>query len=155
WSDRFHDGDGARREKDLVYRRVDFALLPFLVVRVKSLLRLSPVTAGAYYGDERLGRLHAIGESISHDLARLCRDIESDFIDERDRSDRESEIDERLVDDVDGDSLIEEDPRLVDVGRQNAVDVEAGSVVHYDHGLAQLLCVSDRRRRDLGIRLLG
>src|SRR5688500_4186172 len=144
-----------RRQEEAVHALIDVAFLAIAVVTVKPLLRLPPVTSGGNDCLNRFRGLHAIRECLRHDLSRLHRNVESHLVDQRDGPDRKTKLDERLVDDVDGNALVEQQTGLVDVRRQNPVGVESGTIVHDDHGFPELLAVANDRCGDLRVRLLS
>ena len=116
----------ARRASSAYTDLIDAALLALLHRTDRS---PSSTFARAAGRDDRAA-VDAGGASRSPNASYMiapdfARDVEADFVDQRDRADRKSEIDERPVDRVDRHALVEQAPRLVDVRRENAVHEEA------------------------------
>src|SRR5690606_33263683 len=109
-------------------------------------------------GQQSLGRVHwphALAKGLVQDRADLGADVDADFVQQGEGSNREAKAGQRLVDAVDGHALLEQVGSLVHVRRENAVDVEAGAVLDHDHCLALLAAHLDRGGDDLGAGPVG
>jgi hypothetical protein len=137
------------RADQLVDGRIDAALLSTGVF-VEALPRLPAEPPVLHHPGERRRRRKAIAEGLVHDARHLLRDVHPHFVEQRDRADREAELHHQVVDLVDGDALLQQAARLVHVRCEDAVDPEAGAVLHHDGGLAHPPPERDRRARDPG-----
>ena len=136
---------------ELVDALVHVPPLSLLVVLVKPLLSFAAKPARAQHLLQRRARLHPRAKRLGHDRPRLAGNVESNLINQVDWPHGESELPHRLVNRVNRDAFVEQNPSLVHVRRENAIHIEARRIVHDDHRLpnpaTELHHRDDRLRR--------